>query len=295
MILNNFAAMREIAGLKDRPLDVKMLLGLHRTLTADTMEDPGESGRFRHAGDAIKIYDQADMTRVLHDPPPAGELDSRIDKLCRFANGETPAGFVHPVIRSIILHFWVGYDHPFTDGNGRMARALFYWSMLRHGYWLFEFLSISTILRKAPAKYALAYLHSETDNNDLTYFILYQLGVIERSVEELKIYIKTKTEEVRSVEAKLQDQEDLNHRQLALLGHALRHPAFRYTVESHRVSHNVVYQTARTDLLDLVEQGFLVSRKVGKKLVFTPAPNLPTRLGSATPSAGGRGRRGGPG
>ena len=63
---------------------------------------------------------------------------------------EIAGGFIHPMIRSIILHFWLAYDHPFVDGNGRTARALFYWSMLRHGYWLFEFISISQIILKGP-------------------------------------------------------------------------------------------------------------------------------------------------
>jgi hypothetical protein len=75
---------------------------------------------------------------------------------------------VHPVLRAILLHFMIGYDHPFADGNGRTARALFYWSMARSGYWLMEYTSISHILRKAPARYMRAYLHTETDKNDTT-------------------------------------------------------------------------------------------------------------------------------
>ena len=67
------------------------------------------------------------------------------------------SGFLHPVIRSILLHFWVAYDHPFVDGNGRNARALFYWSMLRHGFWLAEFFSISHEILKAPRKYYRAF------------------------------------------------------------------------------------------------------------------------------------------
>lgn len=52
------------------------------------------------------------------------------------------------------LHFMLGYEHPFVDGNGRVARAMFDWAMLRNGYWLFEFISVSRIIRQAPAKYA---------------------------------------------------------------------------------------------------------------------------------------------
>ena len=101
----------------------------------------------------------------------ASNCTERMGLMCDFANSKTPEGFVHPVLRSIILHFWLAYDHPFVDGNGRVARALFYWSMLRHGYWLFEFVSISQIILKAPVKYGRAFLYTETDDNDLTYFI----------------------------------------------------------------------------------------------------------------------------
>jgi len=114
--------------------------------------------------------------------------------MCDFANGQTQVGFVHPALRSIILHFWLAYDHPFVDGNGRTARALFYWSMLHNGFWLCEFISISHIIRKAPAKYGRAFLYTETDGNDLTYFLHYHLDVISNAVKELHSYIHRKTE-----------------------------------------------------------------------------------------------------
>ena len=88
-------------------------------------------------------------------------------------------------MRAILLHFVLAYDHPFADGNGRTARALFYWSMLRSGYWLTQYLTISSILRGAPARYARSYLHVETDNGDVTYFVLHQLDVIERAIASL--------------------------------------------------------------------------------------------------------------
>lgn len=96
---------------------------------------------------------------------------------------------MHPVIIAIVLHSWLAYDHPFVDGNGRTARAPFYWSMLSQGFWLVEFLSISSILRKAPATSSRSFLHAETDENDLTYFILYHLKVIRRAIDELRAYM----------------------------------------------------------------------------------------------------------
>jgi Fic family protein len=181
-------------------------------------------------------------------------------------------------LRAIILHFWLAYDHPFCDGNGRVARALFYWCMLHNRFWLFEFITISSILYRAPAQYAQSFLYTEIDDNDLTYFVLYQLGVIHRGIQGLHAYVQRKTEQLRRMEAELRGVAVLNHRQKALISHALRHPQYAYTIESHQRSNSVVYQTARTDLLDLRDRGLLVANKVGKTWRFASPPDLQERL-----------------
>lgn len=276
MILNNFLTMRRIGVLKNRTLSKELVFDIHRVITTKTLEKDSAAGRFRLANEQIVVGDM--YGEVFHNPPPAGQLEERMAAMCDFANGKTPEGFVHPVIRSIALHFWLAYDHPFVDGNGRVARALFYWSMLRHGYWLFEFVSISHILLKAPAKYGRAFLYTETDDNDLTYFVIQQLEVIRRAIRELHAYIKRKTAALEDLETRLRGITGFNYRQQALINHALRHPQQRYTFKSHQMSHNVVYQTARTDLLDLETRGLLRSRKAGRTWVFTPAPGLEKRL-----------------
>ena len=218
---------------------------------------------------------------VLHQPPAAGELKERMELMCRFANGEEPLeGYLHPVVRAVLLHFWLAYDHPFVDGNGRTARILFYRSMLSEGYWLTEFLSISRILKEAPAKYGRSFLYTETDDNDATYFILYQLEVICRAIRDLHEYLARKMEEIRSIDSLLRRSAAFNYRQLALLGHALRHPGASYTFESHARSHQVAWQSGRTDLLRLQDGGLLERRKVGKRYVFSAPRDLAHRLQS---------------
>jgi len=156
---------------------------------------------------------------------------------------------------------------------------LFYWSMLRQGYWLFEYISISNIILKAPVQYGRAFLHTETDENDLTYFLVYHAGVIRRAIEELYAHIDRQTRQLTEAQKKLQGLTILNYRQRELVGHALRHPGHRYTIESHRNSHKVVYETARSDLMDLEGRGLLQKRKSGKTWIFTPPPDLEARLG----------------
>jgi Fic family protein len=152
--------------------------------------------------------------------------------------------------------------------------------MLSQGYWLAEYLSISSILKKAPSQYARSFLFTETDSNDLTYFLDYQLGIVRRAMDDLQKYLTRKIGEIAKVEALLKRSTEFNHRQLAVLGHALRHPGARYTIKSHQRSHNVVYDTARTDLLDLAELDLLLQRKRGRSYEFEAPSDLHQRLGS---------------
>jgi Fic family protein len=292
MILNNYYAMEAIRDMRDLDLTPERVYDLHRIVTEDTLDDPGAAGRLRKPDERINVV-TADHTTVLHAPPDAASLPRRMEVLCRFANATGEEGpFVHPVIRAILLHYMLGYDHPFVDGNGRTARALFYWSLARSGYWLMEYVSISRLLKMAPAKYARAYLYSETDDNDTTYFIIHQLGVIKQAIQALHEYLARKTAEQRDAEALLRHaprlSEQMNHRQVALLTHALRHAGHGYTVESHKRSHRVTHQTARTDLQQLVDAGLLDKGKRGRAFVFYAPDDLRARIEQA---AGPRAKR----
>ncbi len=272
MILNNYMAMNYVRERQRDKLSPELVCELHRIVTDNTLEDPDAAGRLQQLGEErVNVYDN--QGQLLHVPPPADQLPQRLQMLCDFANGETPEGFLHPVVRAIVVHFWLGYDHPFVDGNGRTARALFYWSMLNQGYWLAEYLTISKILRNAPTKYARSFLYAESDDNDATYFILYQLGIVVRAIADLNEYLRRKMAEVSEVEQLLK-WSSLNNRQIALLSHALRHHDAAYTYRSHAGSHRVVHQTARTDLLELAELGFLDKRMRGKVHTFYPALDL---------------------
>ncbi len=277
MILNNYRAMGRLEELAERPLNPEDVLELHRILVDGTLDEPRGAGAFRSAEDHV-VVELLHSIETAHIPPPATGLAERMDRLLAFANGETPDVWIHPVLRASIVHFMMGYDHPFVDGNGRTARALFYWVLLRHGYPLARYVSISAILRKAPARYARAYLLTETDHGDLTYFVEHQVDVLLKGIEALEGYLQGKLLAVRRAEARLRTAPDLNHRQLALMAHALRHPGFEYTVQSHRRSHRVAENTARADLVDLATRGLLVQGRRGRAHVFLPPRDLSERV-----------------
>jgi len=267
--------------MREERLTPEHVLELHRMLTEDTLDDHEDAGRYRRDDD-IHVVDVRDNT-ALHIPPTHSELPERMQRLCDFANAdEMSLPFVHPVLRAILLHFMIGYDHPFADGNGRTARALFYWSMAKSGYWLMEYTSISHILRKAPAQYVRAYLHTETDNNDTTYFLLHQLQTIRQAIAALHEYVDKKSREQKETERLLASSPALrgrfNHRQAALLNHALRNAGESYRVDGHQRSHAVVYQTARNDLLQLEALGLLEKTRQGNAFVFYAPADLRGRL-----------------
>ena len=280
MIVNNYRGMAFLRGLVREDLSATMLLELQGILTDGTQDDPGVVGRFRLPGDRVLVIDQRDGT-ILHEPPDANEIDERMERLLAFANTTDDAVFLHPVARAILLHFMIGYEHPFVDGNGRTARALFYWAMARFGYWMTGFLSISTVIRKAPAQYARAYVFSETDDNDVTYFLDYNLRVILQSIRQLHAYLARKAREMQDVQRLLERSipaSILNYRQVALLVSMRKHPEMVHTIESHRRSHNVTYQTARTDLLRLAELHLVTMARPGRAFVFAPARDFDERL-----------------
>ncbi len=281
MIYNNYAAMSLVRERGKRPFTVEEILELHAVLTTGTLEEEEQCGRLRDSEDNVLIFDRGSAT-VLHTPPPAREVRTRLQRLCDFANSEDADPFIHPVVKAIAIHFQIGYDHPFCDGNGRSARVLFYWAMMNAGYWLTEYLSISSVLKESPGNYMRAYLHTEHDDSDMTYFIAQQLDAIEQSITALHHYIIRKSEQDKQARRVLRKSRvagiDLNHRQKALLANAIIDPDRAYTVATHRAAHQISYPTALADLSTLVEAGLMERHKLGKANEYVPVASLADTL-----------------
>jgi len=278
MVINNYIAMQQVKRWLDRPLSIAMLLELQRTLTEGTLQDPAEAGRLRRRDEPVRVVDERDNADV-YTPPPAESLPVRLTALCEFANrSHEDEQFIHPIIKASILHFMIGYEHPFVDGNGRTARAVFYWHALRNGYGIFEYTGVSELIRKGFAKYPQAYLDTELDDGDLTYFVLYKLDIIEQSLDRLAEHLRAEEDKVRRSERLLRLSKNLNLRQRLLLEHALRHPATQYTVKSHMNSNGIVAATARADLDQLVRLRLMTTAKRGREVIYLVAPTLADRL-----------------
>jgi Fic family protein len=212
---------------------------------------------------------------VYHTPPDFSEIEGFIDELCTFANADkkesekSSGEFIHPVIKGIILHYLMGYLHPFDDGNGRTARSIFYWYVLSRGYWLFEYMPISRIILRSKKKYTLSYLYTEYDDNDLTYFIKYNISCITKAINDLLDYLEKKQSEQNATKAIIKKIKGLNQRQADILREMMEHNDEFYSIRKIMLMYSVVYETARTDLLDLEKRGFLTKLKRGREFLYT--------------------------
>lgn len=276
MILNNYRTISQIRQMAKQPLTPAMLNELHISMTEGTLEDSAAAGRYRLSDENIVVQDR---DKILHVPPPAAHLPREIKRLCTFANQDDDE-FVHPVVKGILLHFWIGFLHPYVDGNGRTARAVFYWYMLSRGYWLFEFLSISEFILKGRAQYDRSFLYAETDDLDATYFVMFNLNTIIRSLKGLHEYLARKQRDAAETAKVLGEITGLNHRQQAVLRRALADRKSEFTIASHKTSHNVAFATARSDLFGLAERGLLEREKAGRKYVFLVPADLPAKIDS---------------
>lgn len=277
MVLNNYLAMERLLEIVERDLTLDDLLEIHAILGADALDTPNAEGRLRTEAEHIQVVDTT-THEVWFVPPPAQELPARLDAMLSFANDDRSERFIHPLIRAIVLHFWLSYLHPFADGNGRMARALFYWQMLRAGYDFAQYLSISGPIDRAPRAYYLAFAYVETDGGDLTYFLLNQLAVLNQATEELLEHLRERATRLKRIAATLSSAEALNHRQQAVLSYLVRNPHQGVTIASHLNSHRVSYLTARKDLQDLEAQGLLRRVRVGRTDRYLPTDTLAARL-----------------
>jgi Fic family protein len=262
MIFNNYVTIQKILEIKDENLSFKRILEIHKLIAQDTLADKRDEGNFRSTND-VNVVDAVNGN-ILHAPPPSADLDILMNELCVFFNTESHSPFVHPIVKACIIHFMIGFIHPFVDGNGRTARALFYWYLLKKDYWLTEYMSISKLILRSKAQYARAYLYTEIDDNDLTYFIKYKLRTMKLAFESLREYIGRKIAEKRRLTDFVRIP-GINDRQALILKWYSEDSAMVLTVKEMQNRSGISNQTARSDLQGLVAMHLLEHIKLNGK------------------------------
>ena len=262
MIANNYAAMQVIRERIDEPLTPGLIKDIHMTIVDGLMDNPSSAGEFRK-DDSVAIRSvYEDIT--YHVPVGHEKIDDMIDSLCTFANQRTGG---HPIVKAIVLHYALAYIHPFLDGNGRVSRSLFYWYCMKNGYPMVQYLSISKVIRKHRQGYDLAYLYSETDDNDITYFIRYNLKAILESIGLFESYLKKRTKELKDAAESFTDF-GLSARQTQILKD-MKDAGRPLSLYELSTKYQTPVPTVRRDVVALIDAGLAVpSSKDGHRQLY---------------------------
>jgi Fic family protein len=264
MIFNNLKAIQFINEFIDQKLNFKLIIDLHSIMTLKT-EAESCAGDFRNK--EVFVTDHVDG-EVAHTPPDYTEVEDLMNELCKFINNDDE--FIHPIVKASILHFMIGYIHPFLDGNGRTARALFYWYLIKKDYSLIKSISISKVILESRTQYDKAFLKTENDENDLNYFINYSIKNLRIAFEKLSQYRDKKIKErekANSIAYKL-IQKGLNKRQADLLGYFYMKRKNSITLNEYSEKNEVVRQTASKDMKELVKIGLISENKKNKPIRY---------------------------
>ncbi|NJN72590.1 MAG: Fic family protein [Limnothrix sp. RL_2_0] len=273
MIVGNFNMMKLAWTSRNENLSLDLIKELHIAGVQGIHDNKYYPGMIRNTDD-IEIVDE--MGETVYIPPPSEGLTKRLKDLVKWSNSQhddiESRNFLHPLVKAIALHFAIGYEHPFYDGNGRVARSLFYWYLFKNEFAAFRYIAISSYLKKAPAKYAKSYLYTETDDMDLTYFLDYQCSVIIRAVNTFRDTYKNRLKDIEKFDQWLFTSglyKQLNEKE-RIVFHAAKNEYVTYlTVNELKESLNCSYNTAAKILNKLVDLKLFKKEKKGREWTFS--------------------------
>lgn len=270
MCLNNFETLDYLIKKINTPLTHELICEINNRITKNTLSDEDAPYGGRYRDDMVYIYENSEK-KVHYSPPPANKVEDMMTQLINWANH--PPSFGKPVfnafIEASIIHFYIGYVHPFFDGNGRTARALVYYYLLKWGFDFMRLVSISEFIFEAKKQYYKAFLDTEESENDLTYFILYSLKLF-NTIFTTTREAWNKTDHIGFLIEKLKKEEiHLNPKQTKFISMMIRKNMENVDIQKYQKIIRCSYETARSELTDLVDKKILKMQKMGHKFLYS--------------------------
>lgn len=276
MIMGNFKMMTFAWENRQEPLSIELIQSLHQIGVEGIDDDKYTPGAFR-MDDTIAVVDGDEQ--IVHQPPKADLLEERMQQLCNWVNlahdDVEDQSYIHPMVKAILLHFCIGFEHPFRDGNGRVARALFYWFMFKNNYGAFRYIAISTLLRRAATRYGKSYVYTETDDMDLTYFVDYQCGIILRALRRFTETYKNNVLEVQQFNLWMFNSGlygKLTEKQRIILHNTRNTSGIKISANFVKDKLGCSYNTASNALKGMVELGLLNAVVSGRQTLYSIKP-----------------------
>ena len=262
MIKNNYQAMLYVLEHLEDPITAQTLIDIAQIVTQNASDETVEGFR------TVPVY-VTGREGVIYTPPAANQVSAMTDDLLNFIQSSE----LHPLFKACIAHFYFVYVHPFTDGNGRTARALSYMMLLRTGYDFFRYFSVSGLIAEERNSYYKSMRHVEASGNDMTYFIDYYSAMLARSVDRMEKHLFRHVLADR-IKRSMEASGQLNDRQLKGVRWLLEGDSDSITVDAWKKKYKTATETARQDLLMLCETGILTRTMDGRRALFVIQRNI---------------------
>ena len=175
-VKNAYDAYDELPNIN--PFDLKDMLKIHGIMTKFLVD---ESGKFRKGEEGVFNGDEC-----IFMAPPAKFVPKLMDNRFSWLNDNKDE--VNPLIMSAVFHYEFVFIHPFSDGNGRMAR-LWHTAFLTKWNPVFEYIPIESQIEKFQNEYydAIAKCHIEGDSDTFVHFMLEQIDkILDEIIDSMK-------------------------------------------------------------------------------------------------------------
>lgn len=259
MLYNNFKALQWIKKNQSVDINLDVIKELHHIVTQNTLlgDDINFVGKFRNDG----VFVHSSRGEVKHEGVKHELVSEALTEVLQLTTHN--ARYFPNLFKGICLHYFIAYIHPFFDGNGRTARALFYFDSIKNDLKFIELLSVSAYLKSHGQQYEKSFEKVKDEDFDLTYFIDFNLDALLEALER----ISDKVEFLLSLN-KLKAHLNISQNQVGLLQKLALHRFRKYDIESYAESIQKSREIARKELRQLADLGLLLESKVGKKYSY---------------------------
>jgi Fic family protein len=196
--------------------------------------------------------------KVHFEAPVAERLPSEMARFLQWFNA--PTG-LDPVLRAAIAHLWFVTVHPFEDGNGRIARAIADMLLALADGTPDRFYSMSSQIEAERKDYYLELEAAQKGGLDLTRWLAWFLGCLDRAIEGADTALATILNKAR-VWQRLQPHP-VNERQRRVLNRLLDGFQGSLTTSKYAKLARCSADTALRDIQELLERGVLVQNQGG--------------------------------
>jgi len=158
------------------------ILELHKTMLSFSKKDKGHCGKYKTKDNTVAIVEKGKIKKILFKPTAPWLVKKEMDDMFEWLKEKREKKDLHSLVMIANFIFEFLAIHPFTDGNGRLSRALINLMLLQSGYGFVPYVSLEEIIEEKQSEYYLSLRKTQknhkTKNEDITPWLNYFLDVV---------------------------------------------------------------------------------------------------------------------